>query len=145
MWLNNSKQLMIEPNVPQVYFDFLRILNTNFNYMITPEELMTKFANKHSYNTWDELMYDCHPHSQIEYTKRVMLIYARIQVKKLNIPEVITRSSYLGRTWEVNDEGEISSSDFEDEGIVLYNFMSWNFDKLPKDISQRIVDVLNGL
>ena len=46
--------------------------------MITPEELMTKFANKHSYKTWDELMYDSHAHSQIEYTRRVMLIYARI-------------------------------------------------------------------
>ena len=46
--------------------------------MIPPEELMTKFANKHSYETWDELMYDSHAHSQIEYTRRVMLIYARI-------------------------------------------------------------------
>lgn len=47
--------------------------------MITPEELMTKFAKKHSYNTWDELMYDCSSHSRIEYTKRVMSIYARVQ------------------------------------------------------------------
>lgn len=65
--------------------------------------------------------------------------------KKLHISDVITRSSYLGRNWIVNDEGEISSSDFEDEGIVLYNFMVCNWDKLPKDISQKIVDVLNGL
>ena len=65
--------------------------------------------------------------------------------KKLHISDVITRSSYLGRNWIVNDEGEISSSDFEEEGIVLYNFMTWNWDKLPKDISQKIVDVLNGL
>ncbi len=51
---------------------------------MTPEELMTKFANKHSYETWDELMNDSHAHGQIEYTKRVMLIYARIQTKNLS-------------------------------------------------------------
>ena len=51
---------------------------------MTPEELMTKFANKHSYETWDELMNDSHAYWQIEYTKRVMLIYARIQAKNLS-------------------------------------------------------------
>jgi hypothetical protein len=65
--------------------------------------------------------------------------------KELRISDVITRSSFLDRTWILNGEGEISSIEFEDEGIVLYNFMSWNWDKLPKDISQKIVDVLNGL
>jgi hypothetical protein len=65
--------------------------------------------------------------------------------KKLHISDVITRSSFLDRTWILNGEGEISSIEFEDEGIVLYNFMTWNWDKLPKDISQKIVDVLNGL
>ena len=65
--------------------------------------------------------------------------------KKLHISDVITRSSFLDRTWIVNEEGEISSVECEDEGIVLHNFMSWNWDKLPKDISQKIVDVLNGL
>jgi hypothetical protein len=65
--------------------------------------------------------------------------------KKLHISDVITRSSFLDRTWIVNEGGEISSVECEDEGIVLYNFMSWNWDKLPKDISQKIVDVLNGL
>jgi hypothetical protein len=65
--------------------------------------------------------------------------------KKLHISDVITRSSFLDRTWILNEEGEISSVECEDEGIVLYNFMSWNWDKLPKDISQKIVDVLNGL
>jgi hypothetical protein len=65
--------------------------------------------------------------------------------KKLHISDVITRSSFLDRTWIVNEEGEISSVECEDEGIVLYNFMSWNWDKLPKDISQKIIDVLNGL
>jgi hypothetical protein len=65
--------------------------------------------------------------------------------KKLHISDVITRSSFLDRTWIVNEEGEISSVECEDKGIVLYNFMSWNWDKLPKDISQKIVDVLNGL
>jgi hypothetical protein len=65
--------------------------------------------------------------------------------KKLHISDVITRSSFLDRTWIVNEEGEISSVECEDEGIVLYCFMSWNWDKLPKDISQKIVDVLNGL
>ena len=65
--------------------------------------------------------------------------------KKLHISDVITRSSFLDRTWIINEKGEISSVEFEDEGIVLYNFMSWNWDKLPKDISQKIVNVLNGL
>ena len=65
--------------------------------------------------------------------------------KKLHISDVITRSSFLDRNWILNEEGEISSVECEDEGIVLYNFMSWNWDKLPKDISQKIVDVLNGL
>lgn len=42
----------------------------------TPEEIMKEFANQHSYETWGELMYDCHEHSQIQYTKEVMEIYA---------------------------------------------------------------------
>jgi hypothetical protein len=65
--------------------------------------------------------------------------------KKLHISDVITRSSFLDRTWIINEKGEISSVEFEDEGIVLYNFMSWNWDKLTKDISKKIVNVLNGL
>jgi hypothetical protein len=56
---------------------------------MTPEELMTNFANKHSYDTWDELMYDSHAEWQIEYTKRVMLIYARMQAKKLSLSDVM--------------------------------------------------------
>jgi len=42
----------------------------------TPEEIMKDFANEHSYETWGELMYDTHEHTQIEYTKAVMEIFA---------------------------------------------------------------------
>jgi len=44
----------------------------------TAEELMKKFANKHSYETWDELMHDTHGPIQIMYTAQVMRIFARI-------------------------------------------------------------------
>jgi len=43
----------------------------------TPEQIMKEFANEHSYNSWGELMYDTHEHTQIEYTKEVMKIYAK--------------------------------------------------------------------
>ena len=59
----------------------------NNSSMITPGELMTKFANKHSYDTWNELMYDSHPYIQIEYTTRIMLIYARISTNNSNITD----------------------------------------------------------
>lgn len=39
-------------------------------------QIMTEFANEHSYDTWDELMYDTHDIFQIQYTKEVMRIYA---------------------------------------------------------------------
>ena len=44
----------------------------------TAEELMKAFANKHSYETWDEMMYDTHGHIQIEYTAKVMKQYAKL-------------------------------------------------------------------
>lgn len=47
------------------------------------DEILKKVANEHSYETWGELMYDTHEHSQIEYTKEVMFIYAEGQVKNL--------------------------------------------------------------
>jgi len=42
----------------------------------TAEEIMVKVANEHSYESWGELMYDTHEHSQIEYTKQAMEEYA---------------------------------------------------------------------
>lgn len=50
----------------------------------TPEEIMKQFANDHSYESWGELMYDCHEHTQIEYTKEVMEIYAHQVLKEMN-------------------------------------------------------------
>lgn len=44
--------------------------------MLTPEEIMTIVANEHSYETWDKLMYDSHPHWQIHCTKEAMERYA---------------------------------------------------------------------
>jgi hypothetical protein len=44
------------------------------------EEIMTKVANEHSYETWGELMYDTHEPSQIEYTKQAMEEYASIKL-----------------------------------------------------------------
>lgn len=51
---------------------------------VTPEEIMTKVANEHSYETWSELMYDSHDFYQIECTKEAMLIYAEEVLKNLN-------------------------------------------------------------
>lgn len=45
--------------------------------MKTPEEYMTQFAQEHSYESWDELMYDTHDIFQIQYTKELLLIFAR--------------------------------------------------------------------
>jgi hypothetical protein len=45
--------------------------------MRTTEEYMTQFAQEHSYETWDQLMYDTHDIFQIQYTKELMLIYAK--------------------------------------------------------------------
>lgn len=39
---------------------------------MTPEEIMTKVANKNSYETWGKMMRDTHEHSQIQYTKEAM-------------------------------------------------------------------------
>lgn len=59
---------------------------------------MTKFANEHSYKTWGELMYDSHEHSQIEYTKKAMLIYAGEVVKNLPQAPVINQVCILHST-----------------------------------------------
>lgn len=47
----------------------------------TAEELMTRDANEHSYETWGEMMYDTHEHSQIEYTREVMIEFAKLHVQ----------------------------------------------------------------
>ena len=44
---------------------------------MTPEQIMQEFANKHSYETWGELMYDTHENIQIIYTKEVMMIFGK--------------------------------------------------------------------
>ena len=36
------------------------------------ELAIQKIANEHSYADWGELMYDTHPHSQVEYTLEAM-------------------------------------------------------------------------
>jgi hypothetical protein len=64
---------------------------------------------------------------------------------KLGISDVINRSSYLDRTWIINKDGEISSTECDEETIQLINHNAENWMTLPKDISQKIVDVLNGL
>jgi hypothetical protein len=53
---------------------------------MTPEEIMTMVANEHSYETWDELMNDSHPHWQIACTKEAM---ERYHEQKLNIHGVM--------------------------------------------------------
>ena len=65
--------------------------------------------------------------------------------KKLHISDVINRSSYLDRTWIVNVDGEISSTECDEETIQLINHNTENWATLPKDISQKIDDILNGL
>jgi hypothetical protein len=42
----------------------------------SPEQILQEFANEHSYETWAELMYDCHDKCINDYTKEVMEIYA---------------------------------------------------------------------
>lgn len=66
---------------------------------MTPEEIMTQFANEHSYETWGELMHDTHEHSQIEYTKQVMIIYAEQKVKNHSHKPTLLDSvcSYCGK------------------------------------------------
>lgn len=65
--------------------------------------------------------------------------------KKLHISDVINRSSYLDRTWIINADGEISSTECDEETIQLINHNSECWVTLSKDISQKIVDILNGL
>lgn len=43
---------------------------------VSAEEILTQVANEHSYETWGEMMYDTHEHSQVEYTKEAMLLFA---------------------------------------------------------------------
>ena len=47
----------------------------------TAEELMTRDANEHSYETWGEMMYDTHEHSQIEYTREAMIEFTKLHVQ----------------------------------------------------------------
>lgn len=56
-----------------------------------------------------------------------------------------TKNSYLDRTWIIDDYGRITSKEFNIETIQLMNSNSLNFGILPTDISQKIVNILNGL
>jgi len=51
------------------------------NKIPTAEEIMINIANEHSYETWGELMYDTHEHSQILYTKETMIEFAKLHVE----------------------------------------------------------------
>lgn len=46
--------------------------------MTQAEKILQLFANEHSYETWDELMYDSHGQIQIEYTLEVMKQIAQV-------------------------------------------------------------------
>lgn len=50
--------------------------------MKTAKEHLTLIANEHSYETWDELMYDSHGEWQIQCTIEAMNIYATEKVKE---------------------------------------------------------------
>jgi len=45
--------------------------------MKTEEQILITVANEKSYDSWGELMYDTHEHSQIEYTEEAMDKYAK--------------------------------------------------------------------
>jgi hypothetical protein len=51
--------------------------------MKTPENIMTEYANSHSYESWDELMFDSHSFYQIECTKGVMIEFARQMTQEI--------------------------------------------------------------
>lgn len=74
--------------------------------MKTPEQIMTEFANEHSYTSWSELMYDSHDDVIKDYTKEVMQIYALqiLEDKKKNILNYNLVIESLKKDWNDNND-----------------------------------------
>ena len=68
--------------------------------MKSPEQIMKEFANTHSYESWDELMYDTHDLFQIIYTKEVMIEFAK---------------QMAGEVWQQMDEYNFSPEEVFNE------------------------------
>jgi hypothetical protein len=73
---------------------------------MTPEEIMKNFANTHSYESWDELMYDSHDFYQIQCTKEVMVEFAKQmawevwqEMDEYNFPQINSLNAF-NRWWE---------------------------------------------
>lgn len=76
----------------------------------TAEELITKVANEHSYETWGEMMYDTHEHSQIEYTREAMIEFAKLHVEAALKAASETEVLYLRNGNAYTDEKAIINS-----------------------------------
>jgi len=57
--------------------------------MRTFEEILTETANENSYESWDELMYDSHPHWQIKCTKDAFRKFLEQFPKDMFVDEVL--------------------------------------------------------
>ena len=104
---------------------------------MTPEEIMKKFANEHSYESWGELMYDTHEHIQIEYTKEVMELYHEQFDMKKELAKIDETNSILFEfVMNVNRVMNIhyTFADGENEEEEKLNKIKSLLDRLQKEI-----------
>lgn len=130
---------------------------------MTPEEIMTKVANKHSYETWGELMYDTHEHSQIKYTKEVMKIYELMVIEELLIQAKDRYNVILNLEKEIESikpkrfnpitdlktdlyyyilEGQILSTRFCNTEADLFNYKTRNCFKTKEEAEEEFERIL---
>lgn len=74
-WLNEFDNAPIKPTYANMREKVWQLQSTPPQQTVSAWEIMTQVANEHSYETWGEMMYDTHEHSQVEYTKEAMEIY----------------------------------------------------------------------
>jgi hypothetical protein len=60
----------------------------------TPEGILNKIADSHSYTDWAEAMYDTHSHTQIEFAAEAMEEYKNLCLREA-IEEIEKNSSPL--------------------------------------------------
>ena len=96
---------------------------------MTPEEIMTMVANEHSYQTWDELMNDSHPHWQIACTKEAM---ERYHEQKLNIHGVMQAEASAGADGAAVGQRSVDTNAEGEDCINVHNFSIRRFGKCLK-------------
>lgn len=94
----------------------------------TQDDILKSVANSHSYDTWGEAMNDTHEHTQIQFAKEAMDIWANILVSKRAFEDGMLMGTFSKKSGE-------EAIEYRQMLIGIANTFA-KHDKFPKSTSR---------